>query len=575
MYGLGVDIGYSSVKLSVTAENGEIVHGTYSMHKGDIRKTLAHELRMLLGKYPADNIKWVAATGSGVSLITESNGLPVINEVQAVLEGCLYANNRIKSIIEIGGQNSKFITGISNRCKAKIKVAMNSSCSAGTGSFLEEQALRLKINISEYSTYAQRAKSIPRIAGRCSVFAKTDITHHQQEGVPVEDILVGLAHALVKNYKGTVVRRLPLNKPIMFAGGVGFNQAIIDALKSVFGLSDDDLVVADQCGNVAANGAALEALKHRMVFNVSHLLEYSEHQHDEHILSDGTVGLLPLASFGSGDSDGKHECIHREFIAGEPFFLGVDVGSTSTNLVLVNSNDDIVSHRYLRTMGNPTKAVLTGLKELCEGWPDTPSIAGVGVTGSGRYMIGEYIGADCIKDEITAQARAATVLDRSVDTVFEIGGQDSKFIRLKDGKVCDFQMNKVCAAGTGSFIEEQAGKFDIPINEFGDLALSSNSPIDLGERCTVFIETSISSHLACGASLKDIASGLCYSIAKNYLNRVVGQKPIGDTISFQGGLAYNQGVINAFRALTGKKYLCHHFLVLAVHLVQHLSPKKK
>ncbi len=162
------------------------------------------------------------------------------------------------------------------------------------------------------------------------------------------------------------------------------------------------------------------------------------------------------------------------------------------------------------------------------------------------------MGADVIKDEITSQARAAVHIDPTVDTIFEIGGQDSKFIDLEHGVVTDFQMNKICAAGTGSFIEEQAVKFDLPIQDFGKMALKGTNPVSLGERCTVFMETSIAAHLARGTHMEDIASGLCYSIVKNYLNRVVGQKRIGEKIFLQGGIAYHQGVVNAFRALTGK-----------------------
>jgi predicted CoA-substrate-specific enzyme activase len=228
------------------------------------------------------------------------------------------------------------------------------------------------------------------------------------------------------------------------------------------------------------------------------------------------------------------------------------VGSTSTNLVLIDEKKDVITYRYLKTLGDPIKAVVEGLKDLGEACRGRVNVIGAGTTGSGRHMIAKQIGADLIKDEITAQAKAAVTIDDSVDTVFEIGGQDSKYICLNNGMVADFQMNKICAAGTGSFIEEQTNKFDIDLDEFGDIALKSNKPVYLGERCTVFIETSIAAHLASGTQIEDIASGLCYSIAKNYLNRVVGPNKIGNRIFLQGGIAHNQGVINAFRVLTGK-----------------------
>jgi predicted CoA-substrate-specific enzyme activase len=267
-------------------------------------------------------------------------------------------------------------------------------------------------------------------------------------------------------------------------------------------------------------------------------------------------GLVSLSRFGQGDSSDKHTCTEA---TDGLLWLGVDVGSTSTNLVLIDSGREIVAYRYLRTLGDPLAAVGRGLRQLNQYLSTPYEIAGVGVTGSGRHYIGNSIGADAVIDEITAQAKAAVFLEPGVDTIFEIGGQDSKFIRLKDGAVCDFTMNKICAAGTGSFLEEQARKFGIPIDRFGPLALSAGNPLDLGERCTVFIETSIASKVSRGAELPDIASGLCYSIVRNYLHRVVGHKSLGERISFQGGVAHNQGVINAFRSVTGREIVVPRF----------------
>ncbi|WP_169517937.1 acyl-CoA dehydratase activase-related protein [Sediminispirochaeta bajacaliforniensis] len=239
--------------------------------------------------------------------------------------------------------------------------------------------------------------------------------------------------------------------------------------------------------------------------------------------------------------------------------MRIDIGSTSTNVVLISPGKEVMDFAYVRTHGNPVAALQQCFSEIEQKWKGSLHIAGVGVTGSGRYMIGEIVGADLIKDEITAQARAAVSIDKDVETIFEIGGQDSKFIMIENGCVKDFQMNKICAAGTGSFIEEQAKKFDIPIDDFGPIALRAGNPVDLGERCTVFIESSIASHLSHGIGIEDIAAGLCYSIARNYLNRVVGAKRVGDRIFLQGGIAYNQGVVNAFRALTGKDVIVPPF----------------
>ncbi|WMJ89238.1 acyl-CoA dehydratase activase-related protein [Anaerocolumna sp. MB42-C2] len=320
-----------------------------------------------------------------------------------------------------------------------------------------------------------------------------------------------------------------------------------------------DMLLYAYLGGTGAFGTAVIARKDRLSINMDKVFSLLESL-EEMKSSEDTITLPKLSPYGKGDSFHKHICKdisgEREWI---DCYLGVDIGSTSTNVVLINKSGEIISCKYLRTLGDPVGAVLRGFKEIKEELGERVNIIGAGTTGSGRYMIGKMIGADVIKDEITAQAKAAVQIDSEVDTIFEIGGQDSKYISIENGAVVDFQMNKICAAGTGSFIEEQAKKFNIPIENFGEIAIESDTPISLGERCTVFIETSIASFLSRGAKLNDIVSGLCYSIVKNYLDRVVGQKRIGSKIFFQGGLAYNQGVINAFRVITGKEIIVPPF----------------
>lgn len=559
MYSIGIDIGYSSVKVVLVDGVNGIKFRRYQMHKGRIKNTLLSIFQELTQTFDMQKIVYGAVTGSGDKLLKSNNTIKSVNSVTAVVEGTIVENKRIGSIIDIGGQSARFITGLYGGDSSRIEISMNSNCSSGTGSFLEEQMSRLNLELTDYSKLAQKAKSIPRIAGRCSVFAKTDITHHQQEGVKTPDILLGLAYALVRNYKGTVMKKLPVNKPILFSGGVAFNEGIITALKDVLGLATEDLIFPTDLGCVDAFGAAVIAKKESLLVNMSELLSSINQMDKTHRNNNNDLALSKLNTYGDGDSLDKHRCIGIGIDGIKDCYLGVDIGSTSTNVVLIDKNCEIISCKYLRTLGNPIAAVLKGFEEIKEEYEERINIIGAGTTGSGRYMIGKMVGADVIKDEITAQARAAVQMDRDVDTIFEIGGQDSKFISIEKGAVIDFQMNKICAAGTGSFIEEQAKKFNISIEDFGGIALESDKPISLGERCTVFIEASIASCLSDGAKLNDIVSGLCYSIVKNYLDRVVGQKKIGNKIFFQGGLAYNQGVVNAFRAITGKEIIVPPF----------------
>jgi len=264
------------------------------------------------------------------------------------------------------------------------------------------------------------------------------------------------------------------------------------------------------------------------------------------------------------DSRGEKRVTHSDRIKA---YLGIDIGSISTNLAVIDEDGRLLSKRYLMTAGRPIEAVRQGLSEIGEETGDHVEIMGVGTTGSGRYMIADYVGADIVKNEITAQATAAAFIDKGVDTIFEIGGQDSKYISLKHGVIVDFEMNKACAAGTGSFLEEQSEKLDISIKgEFEQLALSAKNPCRLGERCTVFMENSLMANLQKGADRKDLLAGLAYSIVQNYINRVVAGKHIGENIFFQGGVAFNKSVVSAFEKYLKKKITVppHHDVTGAI-----------
>ncbi len=259
-------------------------------------------------------------------------------------------------------------------------------------------------------------------------------------------------------------------------------------------------------------------------------------------------------------------------------YLGIDIGSISTNLVLIGQDQKVIAKRYLPTAGRPIEAVKRGLRELREEIKGEIEILGAGTTGSGRHMLGELIGADIIKNEITAQATAAINIAAEVDTIFEIGGQDSKYISIKDGAVVDFAMNKVCAAGTGSFLEEQAEKLGIDIkSEFAQLAAQADNLAPLGDRCTVFIESELNNWLQKGATKQNLTAGLSIAIVKNYLNKVVENRKVGKNIFFQGGVAFNQAVVDAFKKVTGKNITVppHHEVTGAIGIALIAKKEKK
>lgn len=545
MNGIGLDCGTATVKLAMLSQERELLWFKSSAHHGAAVQTV----RALLGELlQADSNACgypVMLTGSiGNRLLDVCPGLLTLGDIPAIHRGIHLLAPEAKSVIEIGSQSARFLTALD--CGTPPRFAVNEHCAGGTGSFFEDQMSRLGLRIEDYSELVAKARSIPRLSGRCAVFAKTDIIHRQQEGVPTPDILLGLCYAMVRNYKAVIVRGLSVEKPVALCGGVGYNAGVLRAIRDVFGLTEEELILPKNFLYAGAAGAALAAQE------------------------AGTCSMGELLASLCGQDSNTEDRLHRRqplgpdpkvFVSDPPVSghippqgcaLGIDVGSTSTDLVLTDQFGELVDFQYLRTAGDPEAAVRKGLENIRSRFGRIPLLA-VGVTGSGRERIGRLIGADAVRDEITAQARAAIQCMPKADTVFEIGGQDSKYISLQNGQVTDFQMNKICAAGTGSFVEEQAARMNIPLKDFGRLALTAKAPVELGERCTVFIETAIQSAQAQGATQAEVAAGLCQSIVRNYLHKVVGSKPVGHHIVLQGGVAYNPGIVAAFRQEFGDR----------------------
>ena len=538
MLSLGMDIGTSTVKL-VLLKNQEIEKQWMAVHHGNPFVCLKKGLSTL--ELAMDTPFSLCVTGSNTeALLEQDSAIPSLGDIPAIVEGVRWIIPQVGSVIEIGSQGARFITDLQSRAP---QFAVNEHCAGGTGSFFEDQMSRVGCKLEDYSSLVEQAQSVPRLSGRCAVFAKTDIIHRQQEGAATPDILLGLCYAMIRNYKATIVRRLPVCKPVVFCGGVTCNTGVIRAIREVFGLTEEELIVPEFARYEAALGAALKA-------SGSFTLRQLNDSLDRTLTTHHTVGTLPKLELRPGTSLAEPNA--TKIIPESGCALGIDIGSTSTDLVLVGADGELVDFQYLRTAGDPEGAVRKGLASIRQRFGDIRFTA-VGVTGSGRERVGKRIGADAVRDEITAQAKGAAHWVPEVDTVFEIGGQDSKYISIRDGEVVDFQMNKICAAGTGSFVEEQAVRMGIPLAEFGPLALSAEHPAALGERCTVFIETAIASAAAEGVSQAEIAAGLCHSIVQNYLHKVVGSKPVGQHIVLQGGVDYNSGIVAAFQSAYGDR----------------------
>ncbi|MBW1675931.1 MAG: hypothetical protein JRJ79_04865 [Deltaproteobacteria bacterium] len=552
---MGIDLGSVSLNMVVIDEARDIKAAIYRRIDGRPLIILCDCLEEL-GK-DFKTFDGIIATGSGRKLVGNILRVPDVNEIVTQAMATSYFYPIARTIIEIGGQDSKLIfldLDAHSREPIIIDHVLNEVCAAGTGSFLDLQAHRLGISIEDFGALALCSNHPAKISGRCSVFAKSDMVHLQQEGTPKADIVAGLCYALTRNFITNLGKGKSFPGPIVFQGGVAANPGVVRAFEDLLDVAPGALIIPEHFLIMGALGSALMVSTEsfdqampvdRLIQSVRAALEKAQDR-------PRAAHLKPLIPAKADQETVDH------YYGIEPadcldVFIGVDVGAVSTNIVLTDSKGRLVAKQYWYTRGEPVETVRAGLEEMARRVGSGVRVCGVGVTGSGRYFVGDFVGADVVINEISAQARAALHLDPEIDTVIEIGGQDSKYIRCQQGRVVDFEMNKVCAAGTGSFLEEQAARLRVPIRgAFSNLAFASRTPADLGARCTVFMESDLIHHQQAGYSLSDLTAGLSYAIAHNYLEKVVGTKKIGRRIVFQGGVAANQSVTAAFENILGK-----------------------
>jgi len=557
----GIDIGSVSLKLVVIGNECEIRFESYCRTEG---KPLAALRDMLLkGESRFGEFKGLAVTGSGRDFLSRLLGAAAKNEILAQARGAISLTPDVRTIIEIGGQDSKLIfvrPNSQNGGAEVIDYAMNEVCAAGTGSFLDQQASRLGIGIDELAGIAIKSSKPAYVAGRCAVFAKSDMMHFQQQGVPHEDILAGLCMALVRNFIGTVGRGRNFEPPINFQGGVASNRAVLLAFEHELELPPGSIRVPPYYKVTGAYGAALYArdASADKSFSINEILTAIDAQlfEGEDLLPGPSTAENRLAQLAPRPQDFCAEPALPPPKPGElphDAFLGVDVGAASVKMALVDTSGEIMAAWYRLNQGDTVAGVKAGLREFgCE-VDHRVRINGVAVTGSGRHFVGALIGADVVVNEITAQARASLRIDPEVDTLIEIGGQDSKYVCFDGGGITSFEMNKVCAAGTGSFLQEQSARlgFDVE-SDFERLAQKARYPSDLGTRCTVFMDSDIIHYQQNGCRREDLVAGLAYAVVNNYLEQVAGTRRIGNRIHFQGGVAGNAAVAAALSNILAK-----------------------
>ncbi|MFH0910829.1 MAG: acyl-CoA dehydratase activase, partial [Planctomycetota bacterium] len=548
---LGIDVGSLYVGLVLLDGKGSVVRKAYRRHQGEPVFVLLEELERL----PLETVRAAVRTGSGARELSLEG--EYIDAIVAQIEGVRLLVPDARNILSIGG-GSFSLTRLDAKGQYR-RCTVNSACASGTGAFLDQQALRLEIPPQELADRAMGYGGIvPAVATRCAVFAKSDMIHLQQEGYGTDAIAAGLCAGLGRSTVDGLLGGHGLQGKTAVIGGVALNRVVVVAVREKLGC---ETVVPEDPQLAAALGAALYArsrgatrpvrlealrvepgagreragfLRPPLELRLSEYpaFRYHDYYRDEH---DSEVALL------------------EERTGRIPVLLGIDIGSTSTKAALLDPDRRMVAWVYRKTAGDPIGAVqkvFRALRDLARRAGIRWDVRGAGTTGSGRKMVRAVIGADLALNEITAHARAAVFLDPEVDTILELGGQDAKFTQLQDGVVYNSVMNYVCAAGTGSFIEEQAVKLGLPIEAYADFALGVECPMT-SDRCTVYMERDLDLLLARGWSKRAVAASVLHSVRDNYLNKVVGGLYLGNHVCFQGATARNRALVAAFEAELG------------------------
>jgi len=568
---LSIDIGSLAVSAIELSSRGEVINTFYKYHHGQAADIISE----LPAVFDFNGIRSVV-TPSGAYVLSDRVHR---YDAQASLIKCFrrfYKDHRALLMVGAG----RFQLLHFNDDGSFAWAAGNTSCAAGTGSFLDQQARRLDINsASELSDLADRnTGSIPDIASRCSVFAKTDLIHAQQAGYSLESICDSLCRGLARNLADTLFDSSDIKEEIVFAGGVSKNGAVRRHLESITGMK---LVVHELSAFFPAIGAALLHLSDPEWFSeepcpaAGDILANSDHDL-EYVYEPLEIKLssYPDAMKDNDMLYSPQKVEHPSRVQVDIYmdrlkpgilesYIGMDIGSTSTKGMLTDTGGKPVAGFYTYTNGQPlnaSRAILETIAYLCKKNKITLSVRGLATTGSGRKFIGAIIGADMIVDEITTHARAAHELNPATDTIIEIGGQDAKFTTLKNGRVVFSKMNSVCAAGTGSFIEEQALRMNVSLRDYSSLAQDAQAPL-ASDRCTVFMERDINYYTNRGYGKNEILAAVLHSVRDNYLKKVAVESSIGDNVCFQGATAKNKALVAAFEMKLGKNIFvspyCH------------------
>ena len=550
---VGLDVGSTTVKIVVMDNNKNTIYKDYQRHFSDTKNTVCNVLENLLLKYPS-NTYTLALTGSGAMSAAKFLGVDFIQEVVSCKRAVEKYIPQTDVVIELGGEDAKIIYFDNS-----IEQRMNGTCAGGTGAFLDQMASLLHTDTAGLNELAKGYQTIYPIASRCGVFAKTDIQPLINEGAAKEDIAASIFQAVVNQTISGLACGRPIRGNVAFLGGpLSYLSELRKRFIETLQLKDDEIIVPEEAHLLVAKGAALDSY-HTEEITPNELEKKIENLKQSH--DNTTHPLDPLfkndeeyKNFKERHNKAKVNKTDLSTYEGD-CYLGIDAGSTTTKLVLIDKDGNLLYSLYGSNEGNPLNSVTSMLKNLYEKLPEKAILRYSGVTGYGEKLIQTALNVDLNEIETIAHYTAAKTFEPDVTSIVDIGGQDMKYIRMKNGSIDNIMLNEACSSGCGSFIETFAKSLNIEISEFVKEAIKAKRPVDLGSRCTVFMNSKIKQAQKEGYSVGDISSGLSYSVIKNAIQKVMKVRDVstlGDHIVVQGGTFYNDAVLRAFELIVGK-----------------------
>ena len=550
---VGLDVGSTTVKIIVMDEFKNTIYKDYKRHFSDTKNTVCNVLEDLLTRYPLNSFT-LALTGSGAMSAAKFLGVNFIQEVVSCKRAVEKYIPRTDVVIELGGEDAKIIY-----FDQSIEQRMNGTCAGGTGAFLDQMASLLNTDTGGLNELAKGYSTIYPIASRCGVFAKTDIQPLINDGAAKEDIAASIFQAVVNQTISGLACGRPIKGNVAFLGGpLNYLSELRKRFIETLQLKDDEIIVPEEAHLLVAKGAALDSINSEVITTneLEQKIENLKNSHD-----NTTQPLEPLFKdkeeyrlFKERHNKATVEKAELEGYEGN-CYLGIDAGSTTTKLVLIDKEGKLLYSLYSSNEGNPLKSVMNMLKQLYSVLPEKAILRYSGVTGYGEKLIQTALNVDLGEIETIAHYTAAKTFEPRVTSIVDIGGQDMKYIRMKNGSIDNIMLNEACSSGCGSFIETFAKSLNLDINEFVKEALESKRPVDLGSRCTVFMNSKIKQAQKEGYSVGDISSGLSYSVIKNAIQKVMKVRDVetlGKYIVVQGGTFYNDAVLRSFELIVGK-----------------------